>query len=192
MATNYYIETEIMKVIKRILEEAQAGLPSDDPTRLRLIEIAPRSESFSDSVLSCYIAPNDPEDPDKWADEEITEPGKEYNSYTAKNITELGGGQYYNIRFTVHFYLAYNDLGLSRQTAYESSRVILNRSHHALMTQGMANGAFMQLQRGDINNTHMVRASRCVKKRRLIPSGSEEDTFLRGKMWLQFEVYMEG
>jgi hypothetical protein len=31
-----------------------------------------------------------------------------------------------------------------------------------------------------------------VKKRRLIPSGSEDETFYRGKMWLQFEAYMEG
>jgi hypothetical protein len=184
----------LMRTLVEIINQQQAGLEKKDPTRLRLIEIAPRSEEFADSGLSCYICPNDPDEPDGWTDEEITEPGKKYNTTSAANVIESGGGQFYNLRFTIFFTLFYNDLGgVDRQKAFESSRIMLDRVHRAIFEAGLVTGGpFGQLQHKDDSKFHLHSFNNAVKKRRLIPAGSDTEPFYRGKMWLQFEVYMEG
>lgn len=187
------LSINLMRTVVEIINKQQANLPKSDPTRLRLVEIGPRSEDFADSGLSCYICPNDPDDPDGWADEEITAPGRQYNAYSDKSMLELGGGHYFNLRFTIFFTLFYNDLGVSRKTAFESSRVMLDRIQRAIFEAGLQpNGPFGKFQRGDDTKVHLVRSMNAVKKRRLIPSGSADETFYKGKMWLQFEAYMEG
>jgi hypothetical protein len=187
------ISINLMQTVVDIINEQQKELSKKDPTRLRLVEIGPKSEDFADSGLSCYICPNDPDDPDGWADEEITAPGRAYNAYSDKSMLELSGGHYFNLRFTIFFTLFYNDLGISRKKAFESSRVMLDRIQRAIFEAGLKpNGPFGKLQRGDDSGFHLIRAMNAVKKRRLIPSGSEDETFYRGKMWLQFEAYMEG
>jgi hypothetical protein len=192
MASN--LSMNLMRTIVEIIESQQAGLPKKDPTRLRLVEIAPRSEEFADSGLSCYICPNDPDNPDGWTDEEITEPGKKYNATSSATMIESGGGQFYNLRFTIFFTLFFNDLGgINRQKAFESSRTILDRIHRAIFEAGLVSGGpFGQLRHKDDYKCHLHSFANAVKKRRLIPAGSDTDTFYRGKMWLQFEVYMEG
>jgi hypothetical protein len=108
-------------------------------------------------------------------------------------MVELGGGHYINLRFTVFFTLFYNELGFSRKVAFESSRIMLDRIHRAIFEAGlMPGGVFGDLQRSDDFGCHLVRAMNAVKKRRLVPAGSEGEPFYRGKMWLQFEAYMEG
>jgi hypothetical protein len=187
------LSINLMQTIVDIINEQQKGLPKNDPSRLRLVEIAPRSENFADAALSCYVCPNDPDDPDGWADEEITEPGKKYNAYSDKSMLEMSGGHYFNLRFTIFFTLFYNELGISRKKAFEASRVMLDRIQRAIFDAGLKpDGAFGKLRRGDEYGCHLVRAMNAVKKRRLIPAGSEEESFYKGKMWLQFEVYMEG
>lgn len=187
------LSINLMQTVVDLINASQKGLKKTDPTRLRLVEIAPRSEDFADMALSCYVCPNDPEDPDGWPDEEITEPGKRYNAYSDKSMLELGGGHYFNLRFTIFFTLFYNDLGVSRKTAFEASRQILDRIQRAIFEAGLEpGGAFGKLQRADDYGCHLVRAMNAVKKRRLIPAGSDAETFYKGKMWLQFEAYMEG
>lgn len=187
------LSINLMQTVVDIINEQQKGLKKTDPTRLRLVEIGPKSEEFADSGLSCYVVPNDPDDPDGWCDEEITAPGRQYNAYSEKTMLELGGGHYFNLRFTIFFTLFYNDLGISRQKAFEASRIMLDRIQRAIFEAGLVpNGPFGKLQRSDDHGCHLVRSMNAVKKRRLIPSGSEDETFYRGKMWLQFEAYMEG
>lgn len=187
------LSIKLMQAVVDIINEQQAGLPKNDPTRLRLVEIGPKSEEFADSGLSCYVCPNDPDDPDGWTDDEITEPGRNYNAHSNKTMLELSGGHYINLRFTIFFTLFYNDLGVSRQVAFESSRVMFDRIHRAIFEAGLKpDGVFRPLYRSDDFGCHLVRAMNAVKKRRLIPAGSDQETFYRGKMWLQFEVYMEG
>jgi hypothetical protein len=187
------LSINLMQTVVDIIGAQQKGLAKNDPTRLRLVEIGPRSEEFADAALSCFICPNDPDNPDGWADEEITAPGREYNAYSDKSMLEMGGGHYFNLRFTVFFTLFYNDLGVTRQKAFESSRIMLDRIGRAIFEAGLEpEGVFGKLRRGDDYGCHLVRAMNAVKKRRLIPSGSEGETFYKGKMWLQFEVYMEG
>jgi hypothetical protein len=187
------LSINLMQAVVDIINEQQQGLAKSDPTRLRLVEIAPRSESFADAALSCYVCPNDPDDPDGWVDEEITEPGRKYNAYSDQSMLELSGGHYFNLRFTIFFTLFYNDLGISRKKAFEASRVMFDRIQRAIFEAGLKpGGQFAQLFRGDDYGCHLVRAMNAVKKRRLIPAGAEEDTFYKGKMWLQFEAYMEG
>jgi len=83
------LSINLMQTLVEIIQEQQKGLAKKDPTRLRLIEIGPKSEDFADSGLSCYIVPNDPDDPDGWCDEEITAPGRQYNAYSDKSMLEL-------------------------------------------------------------------------------------------------------
>lgn len=193
MATATNLSVNLVDALLAILKAScQTGLKLTDPTRLNLIEIGPRSEEFADAGLSCFICPNDPEDPDGWADEEITEPGKKYNTTASTTMIESGGGQFFNLRFTIIFVLFYNELGISRQEAFVASRVMLDRIQRAIFDAGLSEGeTFGKLFRGDKSKFHLFHASRAVKKRRLTPSGSETETFYRGKMWLQFEAYME-
>jgi len=187
------LSISLMQTLVDIINQQQKGLDKNDPTRLRLVEIAPRSEEFADSALSCYICPNDPDDPDGWTDEEITAPGRAYNAYPSESMLELGGGHYLNLRFTIFFTLFYNDLGVTRKKAFAASRVMLDRIQRAIFEAGLEpGGVFGKLRRADDYGCHLVRAMNAVKKRRLIPAGSEDESFYRGKMWLQFEVYMEG
>lgn len=187
------LSINLMQAVVDIINEQQKNLPKKDPTQLRLVEIAPRSEEFADSGLSCYICPNDPDDPDGWADEEVTAPGRAYNAYSDRSMLELSGGHYFNLRFTIFFTLFYNDLGITRQKAFEASRVMLDRIQRAIFEAGLKpDGPFARLFRGDDYGCHLIRAMNAVKKRRLIPAGSDAETFYKGKMWLQFEVYMEG
>ncbi|MBE7473127.1 MAG: hypothetical protein HS114_28690 [Anaerolineales bacterium] len=187
------LSINLMQTVVEIINEQQKGLKKNDPTRLRLVEIGPKSEDFADSGLSCYICPNDPDDPDGWADEEITEPGRQFNTTSNKSMLELGGGHYFNLRFTIFFTLFYNELGINRKVAFESSRIMLDRIQRAIFEAGLVpNGPFGKLQRADDFGCHLVRSMNAVKKRRLTPAGSEGETFYRGKMWLQFEAYMEG
>jgi hypothetical protein len=105
----------------------------------------------------------------------------------------MSGGHYFNLRFTIFFTLFYNELGISRNKSFEASRMMLDRIQRAIFDAGLnPDGAFGKLRRGDDYGCHLVRAMNAVKKRRLIPAGSEEESFYKGKMWLQFEVYMEG
>lgn len=190
------LSIRIMQALVQIIQDQQANLEPNDPSRLRLVEIGPKSEDFADLALTCLICPNDPDDPDGWCDEEITEPGRNFNAYSDKRLVELSGGQNYNLRFTIFFTLFYNELGIDRQTAFEASRTMFSRIHRAIFEAGLyhgdGRGYFGPLRRSDDYGCHLVRAMNAVKRRRLTPAGSSEESFYRGKMWLQFEAYMEG
>jgi len=186
------LETELMQTILDIIQEEHSGLPRDDKSKLSLTEIRPRSSEFSKVALSCSIAPNDPSDPDKWLDEEMTNPGAAYNAYPGKQYTELGIGQFYNTRFTIDFNLFFQNLDADKIEALESAQLIFKRIHHAIIREGdVRNGKFARLRKADDFGHHLVRSNNAVKKKQLRPGGSGKKTLYKGKMWLQFETYFD-
>jgi hypothetical protein len=53
------------------------------------------------------------------------------------------------------------------------------------------NGRFSELYKKDDYGMGLVNANRAVKKVSLRAGGSKTKTLYKGKMWLQFEVYLE-
>jgi len=186
------LATEIMRVLLDLVHESYADLPRDDRSRLELVEIRPKSGKFSRVKLSCSISPNDPADPDSWLDEEITSPGKEYNAYSATQFIEMGLGQYYNFRYTIDFTFFFMNAKMSREESLEVAQLILVRIHQAVLQAGeRVGGAFGVLHKSDDFGFKLVRGGNAVKKRQLRPGGSDKKPLYRGKMWLQFETYIE-
>jgi hypothetical protein len=182
---------EIMQTVLDIIHQTVTGLERDDPTRLRLVELRPRAEEFADVSLSCTISHNDPDDWDKWNDEEAAAPGSAYVYYSGKRHLETGLNQPMNLRFTVDFVLFFQDLGLTSEKAIKAAEIIMARIHHAILWEGQHRGRFGPLHRGDDFGHKVVNATRAVKRMRMLPQGSDEETFFKGKMWLQFETLYE-
>jgi hypothetical protein len=184
------IHEMIMNATLDIIKQVQSTLEPEDLTRLRLIEMRPRSEEFADVYLSCSIAPNDPDDPAGWVDEQIIrwpqQQGVNSPEDAGRNFNEIGGGVGYHYRFTVDFQLFYNELGTPRDQALRSGLVILTRIQTAIVRDR----AIYRKLRDDFGHK-VVRWDKAVVKRELRPAGSNEETFLKGKMWLEFQVYQE-
>ncbi len=187
------ISLTLIQILLNIIHQESTGLDRDDPTRLRLIEVQPRSEEFADLILSCSISPNDPDNPDDWLDEEIVSPGNKYNIQGSKSYLEIGGsGQFFNLRFTASFTLFFQDLGIDPDVALESSRLIMARIHRAVLREGSSRrGAFSSAYRTDDFGVRLTNASRAVKKRVMLPRGSSDEAFYKGKMYFQFEVLLD-
>ncbi|MCP4709971.1 MAG: hypothetical protein GY869_15210 [Planctomycetes bacterium] len=190
------LSVELMYAILDIINQTLTGLERDDPTLLRLVEIRPRSEEFADVVLSCSVSPNDPDDPGGWLNEEAAWPGNVYNPDASRSPIEMTSGQWVNFRYTVDFTLFYQDFEtpLSPEEAMVASQTILTRIHSAIIVDGEAQAGksrFAELHRGDPWGNKLVWANKAVKKSNMLPRGSAEEAFYKGKMWLQFGVYME-
>jgi len=183
---------ETMKTILDVIHQTYTGLERDDPTRLRLVELRPRDEGFADAALSCVVSHNDPDNWDKWNDEEAAAPGSDYAYYSGKRHLETGLNQPLNIRFTVEFTLFFQDIGVASDKAVTAAETILARIHYAFLVEGqIQKGKFGPLYHGDDFGHKIVNATRCVKRMRMLPQGSDEETFFKGKMWLQFETLYE-
>lgn len=186
------LSINLMYVILDIVNQTYTGLPLEDDSRLDLVEIRPRSEEFADVPLSVSISPNDPADSTGWMHTEITSPGAEYNKYEGTKFVELGLGQPWNYRYTVDFTFFFQERGFSREKALEVAMLILARIHQAVILEGEnGRGKIAQLRRGDDLGFHLVRGSNAVKRYYVVPRGSRDETLYRGKMWLQFEAYLE-
>jgi hypothetical protein len=186
------LAVQIIRVLLDIIHETHTGLEREDRSRLELIEIRPRSEEFADVPLSCSISPNDPADPIFWVDEEPVPPGQKYNTYPVAAAQEMGLGQYFNLRYTIDFTLFFQDLNVSRDEALIASQKILSRIHRAIIEEGAKRGGKLAaLRRGDEFGHKLVRATNAVKRRLMLPRGAKEETFYKGKLWLQFETYFE-
>ncbi len=183
----------LMEAILDIIHNSYTGQPAQpaDLAQLELIEIRPRSEGFADVPLSCSVSPGDPADSDGWVDEEMQSPGSKFNAYGGRQMIETGLGQPFNLRFTVDFTLFFQEIGLTRKQSLVVSQTIISRIHKDIILAGSTrNGRLANIRRDDFG-TSMMRSQNAVKRRRMLPRGSEEETFYKGKMWLQFEVYME-
>lgn len=182
---------EIMQTVLVIVQGLMADKSDADPTRLRLIELRPKAEEFADLILSCSISHNDPENPSDWNDEEIP-PLMGDNYQTGRTYLELGLNQPWNLRFTIEFVLFYQDLGVSSKVAIKSAEQIIAEIGLALYQAGISReGAFRPLFGSDSYGMRLTSASRCVKRVRILPQGSDEETFFKCKMWLQFEALRE-
>ena len=182
---------ELMQAILDIINMTMTGLKRDDPTRLRLVEMRPRAEEFADLLLSCSVTHNDISSTEQWNDEEQAAPGSDYNYFSGVRHLELGNNQPLNIRFTVDFTLFFSELGLNSDKAIRAAEEIVARIHHRFLIEGQQRGRFGQLYTGHRYGHKLVNANRCVKRMRMLPRGSDEETFLKGKMWLQFETLYE-
>jgi hypothetical protein len=179
----------IMEGILKLITAEMSELEADDPARLRLVEFRPRSEDFADQLLSCSIAPNDPDDPGGWEDTEITRyPSKQgvYEQDYGRNFNEMGGGQGFDYRFSIGFRLFYNEMDINRETALASARIILARIKTAIMHDRIHLAGLR-----DDFGSQIVRWDKGVKTMETTPAGSAEETFVNMKMKLSFEVYQE-
>lgn len=180
----------IMQATLDLIRQVQQNLEQDDPTRLRLIEPRPRSEEFADVYLSCSISSNDPDDPGAWVSEQIlrwpTQQGLNSPEDSGRNFNELGGGVGYNLRFVLDFQFFYNELGTPRDVALQAASIILTRIQAAIVRD---RSVYRKIK-DDFGN-RMVRWDKAVVKRELRPAGSNEETFLKGKLWLEFQIYQE-
>jgi len=182
---------DLMQTVLDIIHLTVTGLERDDPTRLRLVEMRPRDEGFADALLSCSISHNDPDNIEEWNDEEAVWPGNDYNN--TRRYLEIGGlNQYFNLRFTVDFVLFFQELGLTSDAATRAAEMIMARIHHQMLIEGQKRkGRFAPFFRADDFGQMLVNATRSVKRMRMLPQGSDEETFFKGKMWLQFETIYE-
>ena len=179
----------IMEAVLELIKAEMRELQTDDPARLRLIEFRPRSEDFADVYLSCSITPNDPDDPGDWEDQEITRyPSKQgvYEQDYGRNFNEMGGGQGFDYRFSLSFRLFYNELGIPREEAISSARIIMARIKTAIMRDRVHLAGLR-----DDFGAKLVRWDKGVKVMETTPAGSAEETFVNAKMKLSFEVYQE-
>jgi hypothetical protein len=188
------ISTMIIEALLQIIRATHPGTlnePVDEHSQLDLVEIRPKSEGFADVPLSCSISPNDPADSEGWVDEEnIAQSSFRYNPWSGSAFKEMGSGQFFNIRFIVDFTLFFQEMGLSRDEAMQAANLILARIHRAIQLAGSERkGALIGLR--DSFGTHLINPNNAVKKRRMLPRGSDEETFYKGKLWLQFDVWME-
>ena len=180
-----------METVLQVINGLMDNKDDSDPTRLRLVELRPKAEEFADLILSCSISHNDPDNPNDWNDEEIP-PLMGDNYQPGRLFLELGQNQAWNLRFTVDFTLFYQDLGVSSKVAIQSSEAMLAEISHALFMAGITReGAFRPLFGADQYGLRVINASRCVKRIRILPQGSDEETFFKAKLWLQFEALRE-
>lgn len=189
--TDDILVIELMQAVLDVINQTVTGLERDNPERLRLVEIRPRAEEFADLSLSCSVSHNDPAAPEQWNDEEQAAPGSDYNYFSGVRHLELGNNQPLNVRFTVDFTLFFQDLGLSSDRAIKAAEHIMARIHHRFLIEGQQRGRFKPMFHGDKFGHKLINANRCVKRMRMLPRGSDEETFLKGKMWLQFETLFE-
>jgi hypothetical protein len=181
-----------MYTVLDIIHETYTGLPREDSSRLDLVEIRPKSEEFADVPLSASVSPNDPADEDGWRDAEIASPGAQYNQYDSAKYIEMGLGQYFNLRYTVDFTFFFKQRGANRDQSLVTSQLILRRIHAAIVRESdVRKGKLAKLRQKDDLGFHLVRGSNAVKATRMLPRGSRDETLYRGKMWLQFEAFLE-
>lgn len=186
------LSTNIIYALLDIIHETHAGLPRDDKSRLELVEIRPRSGTFSKVKLSCSIAPNDPADPSYWLDEEASWPGDAYNAYPTRDFIEMGLNQRFNMRFSIDFTMFFMNARVGRDEALRTAQLIFARLHQAILAAGERRGGkFGPLYRADDYGFSLVRGNNAVKKRQLRPGGSDKKPLYKGRMWLQFECLIE-
>ena len=182
----------IMETLLKVVQITVDDLADDDPSRLRLVELKPRAEEFADLGLSCSISHNDSDDQEQWNDEEAAAPGSQYAYYSGKRHLELGLNQPWNMRFTIDFQLFYQELGIDTIEALAAAELMIARIHHAFALLGESrNNIFGPLYKGDYTGNKLIDATRSVKRSRVITQGSDEETFLKAKMWLQFTTLLE-
>lgn len=182
---------QIMETVLSVINDLMKDKEDSDPTRLRLVELRPKAEEFADLILSCSISHNDPENPGDWNDEELP-PLMGDNYQPGRVFLELGQNQAWNLRFTIDFTLFYQDLGVSSKVAVTSTETMIAEIGHALFVAGsIPRGRFRPLFGADDYGMRLTNASRCVKRVRILPQGSDEETFFKAKMWLQFEALRE-
>jgi len=184
----------IMQRLLRIINADLTGLDDSDPTKLRLVEIRPRSEEFADMVLSCSIATNDPDSPGGWEDVEITKYPQRQNAWGdnfGRNFNEIGGGQGFERRFTLFFNLYYSEMDVSRDDAARASRIIMSRIQKALVSNHAAPAELRIAGLRDDFGNLVISTDKAVKSMETTPAGSSEEVSIRGKMRLSFPTYNE-
>ena len=184
----------IMGVLVALIESTVTDLPPEDISKLRLIEIRPKSEEFADMKLSCSIQHTGLM-ADNWDDVEIASPGRAYNLYSGSPYIDNGGNQFFNLRFTVDFTLFFQELRsqVDRDQATISTELMLARIHHRIQNEGWAGGKgmFAPCYQYDSFKSRIINANRAVKKKHISPRGSKHETFYKAKMYLQFEAEYE-
>jgi|GEM_PF-3343059 len=193
------LDLEIMNIVLDIVHEDFTGDAREDRTKLELVEIRPRDGQFSRVSLSASISPNDPAKPDEWHDEEASRSSGsgDYNEYNFTDYKESGLGQFFNLRFSVDFNMNFTKFDFSpgadkRTEALEIAKTVFVRTHRAMLDAGERHqGKFRPLYAADEFGFRLVRAGNCVKHRVLRPGGSDRQPIFKGKMWLQFETYLE-
>ena len=185
----------IMARLLRIINHDLTGLDDNDPTKLHLVEIRPRSEEFADMILSCAIATNDPDSPNDWEDREITKYPVRQNAWGddfGRNFNEIGGGQGFERRFTLTFNLYFSEMNTDRDTAIRASRIIMSRIHRAIIANHLVDDPELKIAglRDDFGN-YVISSDKAVKSMETIPAGSMDEVSIRGKMRLSFMVYNE-
>lgn len=183
-----------MQRLIRIISNDVAGLDDTDPTKLRLVELRPKSEEFADMILSCSIATNDPDNQGAWEDVEITKYPQRQNAWGdnfGRNFNEMGGGQGFERRFTLFFNLYYSELDVTRDEAIVASRIIMSRIQKAIVSNHNADPDLRIAGLRDDFGNLVISTDKAVKTMETIPAGSSEEVSIRGKMHLSFPVYNE-
>jgi len=182
----------IMQAILNIINLEMTGLENNDPTKLRLVEIVPKSENFDKYKLTCTISPNDPSDPGAWKSEEVTKWPKQQSQYVndyGRNFNEISGGQGYTLAFTVNLDLYYQRMGLTNEQVMEATMIILAKIRTAILNDAWRHKQLTGLK--DDFGGSVVSSDKAVKDFEVTPRGGKSSAFTRAKMRLAIEVYYE-
>jgi len=186
------IDYLIMEATEKMLKHVFRDLTEKSPIKPRWIEMRPRNEDFADRALSIWISTNDPENPGSWQNEAILawprQKGNMRPDYAGRSFNTLGGGQGFYRRFTLGFFLLFTELGIPRQQALVAGNAMMQRIHNGFINPAVSRKFFGVLSDKYVT---IVDYDKAVQKTEATPSGSEEDTIFRGKIYLEFAVYHE-
>lgn len=188
------IDYLIMQRVQDFINDIFKDDDPKSPAKPRWIEKRPRNEDFADKALSIWISTGDPENPGSWQNEAVVawpvQKGAMTPEYSGRNFNEIGGGQGFYHRFTIGFFLLYTEIGKKREVALTAGNTMINRVHSAFVNIPFSQKYFMGLK-DDYRAIISHGWDKAVRKIEMTPSGSEEDTIMRGKIWLEFIVYHE-
>lgn len=170
-----------------LLKECQTDVDPSDDSRAYLVRAGRLQANPVTNVVSILIHPNDPNDPDGWRHEIVSE-----NPTTMQNpwggaafrvplgLYEVGGGEHWWRRFTVELTMYWMHKGLNRSTALELSHRVLGRAESAIK-EGRATFGPLKDDWNEQPWGWYVRRSRCVER-----GGPDVAWIWDGKLWVEF------
>jgi len=146
-----------MQTIVDIINEQQKGLPKTTRPGAAGRDRA-QERGICRFGLSCFICPNDPDEPTVWRDEEITGAGPGYNA-TRTNLVGAGRRPLLQLALYHFFTLFYNDSGGQRaRSVLNRGRIMLDRIQRAIFEGRSGTGRRVgKLHRNDDYGCHLVR-----------------------------------
>lgn len=170
-----------------LLAACQTAVDETDDTRAHTVREGRLQSDPTTNVVSILIHPNDPEQPDKWAHEVVrnnitalSNPWGDADFRIPSGLYEIGGGEFWWRRFTVHLQMFWMEKGLTRNQALDYSHLVLGRAEEAIK-EGAATFGALQDEWDEQVWGWYVRKSRCVER-----GGPPNDWIWDGKLWLEF------